>query len=73
MRKLKFRTWDKMKIEQKPKFQPITITLETEAEAQALRDAVLAYRSKNRNDLVNGETVRAISNWFHNNIQLLNG
>lgn len=60
-----------MKIEQKPKFQPITITLETEAEAQAIWDAVLAYKPHGHSEQITNDTLCAISNWFSNKAQLL--
>ena len=62
-----------MKIEQNPEFQPITITIETEAEAQAIWDAVLAFELGERyHSKINDETIRTISNFFSNKAQLLN-
>ena len=59
-----------MKIEQKTKFQPITITLETEEEAKALRNAVLQYEDRGAPQIHN-DTLRAMSNWFNNVAQML--
>jgi len=63
-----------MKIEQEPKFQPITITLETAAECQALWDAVLAYKPQRHqhSEQITNDTICAISNFFSNKAQLLN-
>lgn len=57
-----------MKIEQKQKFQPITIILETEEEAQVVRDAVLAYKRQQHrhSEQITNDTICAISNFFSN-------
>lgn len=61
-----------MKIQQKPKFQPITITLETDEEAKALWDAVSYYEPKvGEMGQIHRDILNALSNWFCNNSQLL--
>ncbi len=60
-----------MKIEQNPEFQPITITLETAEEAEALwravRDAETVTIDKDRFDIL-----RELSDWFTTEAQLIN-
>ena len=57
-----------MKIEQKPEFQPITITIESDAEALALWEIVGNQGTGLGN---NAEGLcREISNWLSNNSQL---
>ena len=60
-----------MKIEQEPKFQPITITLETREEAEIFWDYALLYEAKptERCDEVE-EMAKKFSNWFINNGQI---
>ena len=57
-----------MKIEQKPKFQPITITLETREEAEIFWDLISMERV-----IKSGEILSMgieLSNWFSNNAQI---
>ena len=57
-----------MKIEQKPKFQPITITLETREGAEIFWDLIsVGRRSKSGKILSMGIE---LSNWFSNNAQI---
>jgi hypothetical protein len=57
-----------MKIVQEPKFQPITITLENNEEADLFWQLVIHCSSKRQGKLK--EFADAISNWFSNNSQL---
>lgn len=56
-----------MKIEQNPKFQPITITIETKEEAEAIWQAV---RSMSSGVKERDEIFRKVSDWFSNISQL---
>jgi hypothetical protein len=58
-----------MKIEQKPKFQPIVMTLETAKEAEALWAAV-DRQVETINDGDYKSILIGISNWFSNNAQI---
>jgi len=57
-----------MKLEQKAKFQPITITLETEEDATAFWDLIRFCNSKRPAKLK--ELATKISDWFSNSAQL---
>lgn len=57
-----------MKLEQKAKFQPITITLETEEDATAFLD-LIRYGSSNRPTRLK-ELAAKIGDWFINSAQL---
>jgi hypothetical protein len=59
----------RMKIKQDPKFQPITIVLETSEEAMALWRALMLSEGLHDNEL-EWQTVRELSNWFSNNAQV---
>jgi hypothetical protein len=56
-----------VKIEQTPKFQPITITLETNDEVTALWDAV---RGEDSATMDHANIRDALSDWFANQAQL---
>jgi hypothetical protein len=56
-----------MKIEQKPKFQPIIITLETSQEAEAVWYAIRTVTPKS---LLDRDVMTDMSNWFANVGQL---
>jgi hypothetical protein len=56
-----------MKLEQKAKFQPITITLETEEDAIAFWDLIRWGGSKRPTKLK--ELATKISDWFSNSAQ----
>ena len=56
-----------MKIEQKPKFQPITITLETSEEAKLLWEVIVGDQEIGKKAKKFGIE---ISNWLSNNAQL---
>lgn len=55
-----------MKIEQKPKFQPITITLETQKEVLAFWDVIIG----NKRDTKAKTLAIEISDWLSANAQL---
>ena len=57
-----------MKIEQKPKFQPITITLETRDEALLFWDFTNLSENKPTKRLE--KLARQLSNWFSNNADI---
>ncbi len=53
----------------KPKFSPITLTLETEQDAQAFWEIVQQFPNDNANKHAGDLTTR-ISNWFSNKAKL---
>ena len=57
-----------MKIEQKPKFQPITIMLETREEAEIFWDLISMERVIKSGKILSMGI--ELSNWFSNNAQL---
>ena len=56
-----------MKIEQNPKFQPITITIESKEEAEAIWQAI---RNMSSGDSDRDAILRKVSDWFINMSQL---
>lgn len=56
-----------MRFEQNDEFKPITITLETRQEAEALWDAV---RNTQLGDSTKDAILRSISNWFSSHAHL---
>ena len=58
-----------MKIEQQKTFKPITITLETETDAQAFWEIVQQFPNDNENKDARNLATR-ISNWFSNEAKL---
>lgn len=59
-----------MEIKQpKPKFSPITITLESETDAQAFWEIVQQFPNDNKNKYAR-ELATRISNWFSNEAKL---
>lgn len=59
-----------MKITQEPKFQPITLTLETKEEAEALYQVVRRDGIKCPISQAQGEFLRRLSDWFSERAQL---
>jgi hypothetical protein len=57
-----------MRIEQKPKFQPITIVLETAEEAEALFSLVAGLNIEKHRKVLN-----KLCNWFSEKSQLIGG
>ena len=55
--------------QQKPKFSPITITLESETDAQAFWEIVQQFPNDNENKHARNLATR-ISNWFSNEAKL---
>lgn len=58
-----------MKVKQNPMFQPITITLETPEEAEALWDALRSAETLAQ-DAATHRIIMDLSNWFSNHAQL---
>jgi len=56
-----------MKIEQEPKFQPITITLESKRDVEMFRQVTRAYQAKGPDDYA---FCKQLSDWFNNQAQL---
>lgn len=58
-----------MKIEQKPEYQPITITLESVEEAIRVWDAI-SEKAERMPDSEDRDFYNQMSNWFSNHVQL---